>query len=203
MVRQGLFDSYMSRKYIFGWSVTHAFQRKGGVASTCGVTPNIYLLWHGKWLVHHLQAPILGLFGGNKTGLWIQTYVGIRRFYMSFLVMNSNHTDNGDNEKASWNQSHWLHHCLFFLPGRPDSREVLPRCMGTSDGHHHHGKAMRLVARRQQFCYLMTVLDVEDECHIVKITSASTLPLRHCLKASAHLLPLLGHCTMLRTIALH
>ena len=30
------------------------------------------------------------------------------------------------------------------------------------------GKAMRLVARKQQFCYLVTMLDIDGKCFIVK-----------------------------------
>ncbi len=56
----------------------------------------------------------------------------------------------------------------FFHPGDRVRENYPPDTRAPVTGAVITGEAMRLVAKRQQFCYLVTVPDVEGECHIVK-----------------------------------
>ncbi len=56
----------------------------------------------------------------------------------------------------------------FFHPGDRVREKYPPNTWARVTGTIITSKAMRLVARRQQFCYLVTVPDIDGKCYIVK-----------------------------------
>ena len=101
-------------------------------------------------------------------GLWIQTYVGLRRFYELFGNELINHSNDGESEEAWWNRGIGSGSARFFHPGDRFREKYPPDTRARVTGAVITGEAMRLVARRQQFCYLVTVPDIDGECYIVK-----------------------------------